>query len=171
MKRFVVAGSLLVVPLLVGCGSPTEVPPGANARVDRVVDGDTIDVDVHTDGRVTRERVRLIGIDTPETKKPDTPVECFGPEASRRTESLLPPDTWVTLTVDRETRDPYGRLLAYVHRWSDGLFVNLALVADGYASTLRIEPNTARAEEFQRAEASARTRRLGQWGACFTADR
>ena len=72
----------------------------ANATVVRVVDGDTIDVTV--DG--TEERVRLIGIDTPETVKPNTPVECFGPEASAHTKELLPAGTPVYL--ERDARSP-----------------------------------------------------------------
>ena len=70
-------------------------------------------------------RVRLIGIDTPETKKPDTPIECFGPEATAFTTSLLPPGTALHLERDVVARDDYGRLLAYVYRGDDGTFVNL----------------------------------------------
>ncbi len=78
------------------------------------------------DGR--KEKVRLIGIDTPETKKPDTPVQCFGPEASAYTAALVPVGTKVHLERDAEARDVYGRLLAYVYRADDGLFVNLDVI-------------------------------------------
>ena len=103
-------------------------------RWSSVTDGDTITVSV--DG--TKEKVRLIGIDTPETKKPDTPVQCFGPEATRSPTSLLPEGTPLHLERDVEARDKYGRLLAYVYRSDDGLFVNLEIVAKGYARLLTI---------------------------------
>ena len=82
----------------------------------------------------TEERVRLIGIDTPETHVEDGPPECFGPEASAFTAGLLPAGTAVRLERDVVGRDDYGRLLAYVHRLDDGLFVNLAIVHQGYAT-------------------------------------
>ncbi|MFN5604060.1 MAG: thermonuclease family protein, partial [Actinomycetes bacterium] len=113
MPSLVVAAVLVSAAFLFGCGSPdAELPPDANAVVERVVDGDTIDVTI--DGR--GDTVRLIGIDTPETKKPDTPVECYGPEASARLAELLPPGTPVRLERDIDSRDKFGRLLAYVHR-------------------------------------------------------
>ena len=86
------------------------------------------------------ERVRLLGVDTPETVKPDTPVECFGPEASARTKELLPPGTAVRVQRDTEARDRYDRLLVYLWRGDDGLFVNQTIVAGGFARTLSIEP-------------------------------
>lgn len=133
----------------------------ANATLVYISDGDTIGVDV--DG--TEERVRLIGIDTPETKKPDAPVECFGKEASAHLATLLPPGTDVDLEPDVEARDRYGRLLAYVHR-DDGLFVNLAMVADGYADALTIAPNVAHEPQLRAAVRAARDRDLGLWGSC-----
>ncbi len=81
------------------------------ATVTDVIDGDTIDVEIG--GRT--ERVRLIGIDTPETKKPNSPIECYGPEASAFTASLLPVGTEVRIERDVVGRDDYGRLLGYVH--------------------------------------------------------
>src|SRR4051794_22491057 len=101
--------------------SPNGLPRPPNATVVRVIDGDTIDVDF--DGRTVR--VRLIGIDTPETKKPNTPVQCYGPEASAFTKHALPEGTGVLIVRDLEARDDYGRLLGYVYRGSDGMFVNL----------------------------------------------
>jgi micrococcal nuclease len=136
--------------------------PGPNAIVDSVIDGDTIDVDI--DGR--RERVRLIGIDTPETKDKDAPIECYGPEASALTELLLPKGTAVRLERDLEPRDDYGRLLAYVHRGSDGLFVNLELARQGAAVVLSIRPNTAYAAVIAAAQDEAHRASRGLWGAC-----
>ncbi|MGH9186629.1 MAG: thermonuclease family protein [Acidimicrobiales bacterium] len=127
-----------------------------------VVDGDTIEVIVAGQ----RERVRLIGIDTPETVDPRRPVECFGREASDHTSTLLPHGTPVRLERDVEARDDYGRLLAYVFRPSDGLFVNVALVEDGYATVLTIPPNVAYAGEFADAAGRARESGRGLWSSC-----
>ena len=148
---------------LVGCrstGPPSTASPG-DAVVERVVDGDTIDVDIG--GR--NERVRLIGIDTPETKDEDSPVECYGPEATALTELLVPPGSAVRLERDVEARDDYGRLLAYVHR-TDGLFVNLELARQGAATVLSIRPNTAYAALIGGAVDEARRAGRGLWGAC-----
>lgn len=139
--------------------STTAVPI---ATVIETIDGDTVEVTI--DGR--RETVRLIGVDTPETVHPTKPVECFGPEASAHLAGLLPRGTRVTLARDAEARDRYGRLLAYMVRTDDGLFVNLDLVAGGWATTLVIEPNTAHSATFAAAAEDARRRSLGLWGAC-----
>ena len=100
--------------------------------------------------------MRLIGIDTPETVDPRKPVQCFGKEASAHTHDLLPPGTVVRLERDVEARDRYDRLLAYVYRVSDGLFVNLALARDGYAQLLTIPPNVTYVDQFRAAVADAR---------------
>ena len=162
------AVALLIVPSAACAGGSATLGAtvstvvAANGVVVHVVDGDTIDVDI--DG--TTERVRLIGIDTPETVKPNTPVQCFGPEASANTKSLLPPDTPVRLERDAEARDAYGRLLAYVFRATDGLFVNLDIIANGFAHPLPFEPNTTHADRFADAATSARAAHLGLWAAC-----
>ena len=151
-------------------GPGTRAPPGAptttaavetNAVIAHVVDGDTVDVRI--DGR--GERVRLIGINTPETKDPRRPVECYGQEASALTTLLLPAGTGVRLERDVEARDDYGRLLAYVRR-SDGLFVNLELARQGAAVVLSIRPNTAFAAVIAAAADEARRAGRGLWGAC-----
>lgn len=134
----------------------------ANATVLRVVDGDTVDVRI---GR-KRERVRLIGINTPETVDPRRPVECFGPEAKDATKHLLPPGTAVRVERDAEPRDDYGRLLGYVTRARDGLFINLHLARQGLAVPLSIAPNTAHAPEFAEAARAAESAGTGLWGAC-----
>lgn len=144
--------------------APREV--GTAVVVD-VVDGDTVEVRV--DGRV--EAVRLLGIDTPETVDPHRPVGCFGPEASARTAELLPVGTAVSLERDVEGRDHFGRLLAYVFRAGDGTFVNEALVAEGYAEVLVIDPNRAYADRLRAAEAAARAAGAGLWGSCPDAGR
>jgi len=144
--------------------------PGTNATIDRVVDGDTVDIQI--DGTV--ERVRLIGIDTPETVKPDSPVECFGPEASAFTKALVPEGAPVRLERDVEARDDYGRLLAYVYLpgtdgstgTDDDVFVNLEIVRQGYAALLTFPPNVAHVDEFVEAARAAEEADLGLWAAC-----
>lgn len=143
-------------------GRPATTSVPANATVTRVVDGDTVVVGV--DGGT--EDVRLIGIDTPESVDRDRPVMCFGPEASARLAELVPPGTPVRLERDVEPRDRYGRLLAYLYRASDGLFVNLALVAEGAAEDYAYAPNVAHDGEFAAAAAAARAERRGAWAAC-----
>lgn len=158
----VVWSVVVATVVLCGCGShaAAAVVEG-RATVARVIDGDTIVV--HVGGR--DEHVRLLGIDTPETHKPGTPVECFGPESAVHLRDLLPDGTTVRLERDTVTRDRYGRLLAYVFR-DDGTFVDLAMVRDGYAGPLVIEPNVAHRGEIERAAAAAKAARTGLWGAC-----
>jgi len=139
--------------------------PG-RATVVRVVDGDTVVVAIGD----AEESVRLIGIDTPESVARDRPDECYGAEASHRLGELLPPGTAVDLTRDVEPRDVYDRLLAYVQRSSDGLFVNAAQVGDGFAIARDYPPNTTHRDEFERAERAARAASLGLWAACGGAD-
>jgi micrococcal nuclease len=128
----------------------------------RVVDGDTIVARLGT----SDEKIRLIGIDTPETVDPRKPVQCYGKEASDRMKSLLPPGSSIRVERDVEERDIYRRLLAYVWRASDDLFVNRAMAADGYAHLLTIPPNVAYTDEFTRAVADASASGLGLWRAC-----
>ena len=130
--------------------------PGS-ARVERVVDGDTIRV--RLDGR--SETVRYIGVDTPETKKPGTPVQCFGKQASRENERLVGGER-VRLVVGSEPRDRYGRLLAYVRRGD----VEERLLRGGFARTLTIRPNDRYEGRFRLAEARAQASRRGLWGRC-----
>lgn len=144
------------------CAEEAEPTEPGHAEVVRVVDGDTVVVRL---GRAD-ETVRLLGIDTPESVDPRSPVECFGKEAAAHTASLLPAGTAVRLVRDVEARDQYDRLLAYVYRASDGAFVNLQLVNDGYASVLTYPPNVAHADEFTAAAAQARRNNLGLWSAC-----
>lgn len=156
---------MLFVAPLTGCVDPNEPVDGAveaNAIVERIVDGDTVIVEL--EGQ--RERVRLIGIDTPESVDPRRPVECYGPEASQRLGELISAGTSVRLEVDREPRDDYGRILAYLYRASDGLFVNEAMVAEGYAETLVVRPNTTHSDRLAAAEREARRTGAGLWGAC-----
>ncbi len=154
----------LAITGLVGCGRSGGAAAGepGRATVVRVVDGDTILVAI---GGVD-ERVRLIGIDTPESVDPRSPVDCFGPEASDAAKALLPEGTEVQLVRDAEARDRYDRLLAYVYRVDDGTFVNLSLAEQGFAEVSTFPPNVAHTDELVAAVAQARDQGIGLWGAC-----
>ena len=136
-----------------------ESPRRPLALVVDVIDGDTIEARI--DGEV--EDVRYIGIDTPESVKPDSPIECYGRKASRFNRRLVE-DQWVRLDYDLERRDIYGRLLAYVY--VGDRFVNAELVRRGYATTLTIPPNDTFADRFDRLQQRAGNRGRGLWGRC-----
>ncbi|MBM3692577.1 MAG: thermonuclease family protein [Actinomycetota bacterium] len=140
-----------------GTAARTATP---DARVVEVIDGDTVVVAL-PDG--TRDTVRLLGVDTPETKHPTRPVGCFGPEASAFTRSRLLGRT-VRLESDTERRDTYGRRLAYV--WLDGRRFNDVLLRAGYARFLVIPPNDAHGRDLLLAELDARAAGRGLWSAC-----
>lgn len=147
-------------PSVTGSAPRTASPPaGRETSVQRIVDGDTIVV-------AGGERIRLIGIDTPETVDPRRPVQCFGREASRHITGLIPPGTDVVLEFDVERSDRYGRTLAYVWRAEDALHVNLAMVAGGYAQVATYPPNVAHTDEFVAAQRDAREDGRGLWSAC-----
>ena len=152
--------AVLVVLVTRGGEEPSHTGLG-RAQVLRVVDGDTIRVRV--DGHT--ERVRYIGVDTPESVKPGTPVQCFAKRASAANAALVAGRS-VRLVSDVEQRDRYGRLLAYVYREPDGAFVNAALVRDGFARQLTIAPNVAHARELDGLARDARHARRGLWAAC-----
>jgi micrococcal nuclease len=138
---------------------PKRGPTSADAYVTRAVDGDTIEARIG--GRL--EDVRYIGVDTPETVKPGTPVQCFGHRASDFDRRLVE-HRRVRLVFGVERRDVYDRLLAYVyigHR-----FVNAELVRQGLARTLAIPPNTVHSALFRRLELHAARAGRGLWGAC-----
>ena len=158
--------ALIVLIVVLATGGGDDVAPGhepaaksATAKVTRVVDGDTVEARV--DGR--SEDVRYIGVDTPESVKPDTPVECYAIAASHFNEDLVEGES-VRLDFDAERRDVYGRLLAYVHLGHE--FVNAELVRRGYATTLTIAPNTRYADRFDRLEREASAAGRGLWGEC-----
>jgi micrococcal nuclease len=150
---------LIVVLLMGGSEDRSEVPDTTTVQVTRVVDGDTIEVDY--EGRT--EDVRYIGVDTPESVKPDTPVQCYALAASHYNERLVD-GRRVRLVFDAEPRDDYDRLLAYVYL--GGTFVNAELVRRGYATTLTIAPNTRFAGLFDRLEQAAANAGRGLWGEC-----
>ena len=149
----VTAALLAARPALAGGGGERQV------TLDRVVDGDTLEL---RDGT----RVRLIGIDTPETVHPDFGDECYGPEASRYAERLLHPGDELRLVLDVDRYDQYGRLLAYVYRAVDDLFVNAQLVKRGFAYVESVPPNVAHAARLRRLAGDAREHDRGLWSAC-----
>src|SRR5215208_1321874 len=161
---------LIAVLALSRCGTDdgnrSAEPAGpVNATVTDVVDGDTIEVELPGG---SEEDVRYIGIDTPETVKPDTPVECGGPRAHEVNERLVA-GREVTLRFDAERRDVYGRLLAYVYVPRAGrrpLFVNAELARRGLARTLTIPPNDSFASLFARLAGRAGVLGRGLWGSC-----
>ena len=162
-RRIAPLALLLAVLAVVVLHGRRESPNGGlgRAEVVRVVDGDTIRVSL--DGRT--ERVRYIGIDTPESVKPGTPVQCYAKRASAANAALVAGRS-VRLVADVERRDRYGRLLAYVYREPDGAFVNARLVADGFARPMTIAPNVAHARELARLARAAREAGRGLWKAC-----
>lgn len=177
MQRHWFGSIILFIAVAAVVLRPWERDPGggpaeAMARVVRVIDGDTIEA--RLGGAV--DDVRLIGVDTPETVKPGTPVQCFGERASHFTKRRLT-GRRVRLVFGVEPRDVYGRLLAYVYpanptsaapqppQRRQRLF-NAILVRRGLARSLTIPPNDRFAPRFRRLElAAARTGR-GLWGAC-----
>src|SRR3954451_6151738 len=159
----------LLLAALVAAGVAIWGPPrqsdapgsGGAGTVTPVVDGDTIHVSLGGQD----ETVRYIGVDTPESVKPGTPVQCFAKAASSANERLVD-GRRVRLSFDAERRDRYGRLLAYVYRADDDAFVNARLVQDGYARTLTIPPNVRFAGRFAALARAAREHERGLWRAC-----
>jgi len=125
-------------------------------KVSRVIDGDTIEID-------GGQKVRLIGIDTPETVDPRVPVACFGKEASDETKSLLEGKS-VILEKDISETDKYGRLLRYI--FVDGLFINDYLVRQGFAQVSTYPPDIKNQSRFLEAQKEARENDRGFWSAC-----
>jgi micrococcal nuclease len=145
--------------------APPAAPAGEPAEVLAVVDGDTITVRLASGATNT---VRYIGVDTPETKDPRVPVECFGAEASARNAELVAGRT-VYLERDVSERDRYDRLLRYV--WVEGddgalRFANEELVKWGHASAVSFPPDVKYQQRFADAERVARQEGRGLWGAC-----
>jgi micrococcal nuclease len=143
-------------------GGANRIEMLSSATVTRVVDGDTVELTI---GGQT-ERVRLVGLDAPESVSPTVPEQCYGAEASRSLRELLPAGTEVRLERDVEARDRYGRLLLYLYRAEDGLFVNQWLIASGLADAVTYEPNDAFHSSFEQARQEARGSGTGLWGSC-----
>ena len=130
-------------------------------KVTRVIDGDTIEIE-------GGEKVRYIGIDTPETVDPRKPVQCFGVEASKKNKEMVE-GKMVRLEKDITDRDKYNRLLRYV--WLNDVFVNLELVKQGFAYSYSYPPDIKYQGEFLKAQQEAREAKRGLWSACPDAEK
>jgi micrococcal nuclease len=146
--------SLLLFALLLAACAQRDL-----RTVVRVIDGDTIMLN-------GEERVRLIGIDTPETVHPGRPVECYGREASAYLKKALQ-GRRVRLEFDQQHKDRYGRTLAYLYR-SDGTFVNAEMIRQGYAHAYTRYP-FRHLEQFRKLERDARQAGRGLWGPACSA--
>jgi len=134
---------------------------GERVLVTEVIDGDTLEIE----GGL---KVRLIGVDTPETKDPRRPIGCFGKEASQEVKNLIEGKV-VILQKDISNTDKYQRLLRYVYLpLEDGnaLFVNDYLVREGFGLTLTYPPDVKYALQFREAETQAKELKKGLWGKC-----
>ncbi|TSC55244.1 MAG: micrococcal nuclease [Microgenomates group bacterium LiPW_31] len=146
--------------------TPTPSPTTETFKVTRVIDGDTIEIE-------GGERVRYIGIDTPETVDPRKPVQCFGIEASKKNKELVEGKN-VRLEKDITDKDKYGRLLRYVYLGpsppvggsGQAIFINLELVKQGFAFSYTYPPDIKYQAEILAAEAEAREANRGLWAAC-----
>ena len=147
------------------------------AKIERVVDGDTAIISfLFDDGsKYLKERVRFLGVDTPETVHPNKPVQYYGKEASNFTKSELT-DKTIWLQTDVEVKDRYGRMLAYV--WTKEpkkkdlddeaaireYMFNAKLLLDGYAQLMTVQPNSRYANLFVHFQREARQENRGLWG-------
>lgn len=128
----------------------------SRVKVIRVIDGDTIEIE-------GGERVRYIGIDTPETVDPRKSVQCFGVEASNKNTELVG-GKMMRLEKDITDRDKYNRLLRYV--WDNDIFVNLELVKNGFAYSYSYPPDIKYQDLFIKAQQEAVDVRRGLWSSC-----
>ncbi len=145
----------MALPLLLGACSGPSLAPERSARVERVVDGDTVVL-------TGIGKTRLIGVDTPEVYRG---AECYGPEASQFAKRILRPGRPVGVRVGVARRDRYGRVLAYLFL-SERRTFNEDLVAGGYARPLTMAPNDDLAGRFDDVARRARIARRGLWGSC-----
>jgi micrococcal nuclease len=139
---------VLIIPLLFTPGFPNDL-----VRVKKVIDGDTLLL-------TNSEKVRLIGVDTPETKHPQRPIERFGKEACLFTRRMAEGKE-VRLEFDWQKRDKYGRLLAYVYL-TDGTFLNAEIIKQGYGFAYTKYPFKL-LDEFRKYEREARENQRGLW--------
>jgi len=134
-----------------------KVEYGQPIKVAHVIDGDTIEL-------INGERLRYIGMDTPEEFDPRKPVQCFAKEAAEHNRQMVEGKE-IKFYKDMTSYDKYGRWLGFVYL-ADGTFVNLELVKQGYAFAYPFPPDISKFTEFQTAETVARTAKLGLWGGC-----
>ena len=133
------------------------------AKVEKIIDGDTIEL-------TTGQKVRYIGVNTPETRHPQKGVECFGKEAKERNKELLEGKD-IYMKKDISETDRYGRLLRFIYlpkpnATNEALFVNQYLVEQGYAYTISYPPDISKNEVFRQNQQFAETNNLGLWKEC-----
>ncbi len=168
MRRFVVL--LLLVAILGGlrpssgaAAAGDKIPVGAErATIVKALDGDTIRVSINGKGHT----VRLILIDTPETRDPNSPVECYGAEATKRLRTMLPKGRTVYLEKDVSDKDRYGRSLRYV--WFKGVkggvyLANEIMAEEGYAALATFPPDLKHVNRIRAAVQDARDANRGLW--------
>lgn len=149
--------------------SPTDfLFPGGNTQiVERIIDGDTFVTS-------TNERIRLIGVNTPEIEKkndPDSVAQCFGPEATKWLNQTIPPGSAVRIEHEADHKDYVGRTLGHVYKLSNDpsqpdLYINAELLKQGFAETMFRGKNVAKRPEFKQLEQEAKSAGIGRWGAC-----
>lgn len=165
ITSIITAAILAAVSLLYGQAPKLNIEAPAITpgfyKVTHITDGDTIEVDMAG----TTEKIRMIGVDTPETKKPNAPVQCFGPEASEFTKKTLTGKS-VRLEADptNDNRDRYGRLLRYVYL-QDGSLYQEQLISYGYSFAYTTFP-FQKAETFTKLQFQAQQAKVGLWTAC-----
>lgn len=159
MKQFVFLLYLSTLLLACSCYSGKNEKRNDIVVVHKVVDGDTFHA-LDESGRVLK--IRLIGLDAPETRKSEfKDIGYYGKEATAYLKSLIGGKS-VSLEFDIGKKDRYGRLLAYVFL-EDGTFVNAELIRQGYAQVLTVPPNVKYADEFVRLQRKARRANRGMW--------
>lgn len=156
MLRF----SLLVIAGTFLLATPALAQTSQTVTVERVIDGDTIEVNPVVG---STDSVRLIGVDTPETVDPNEPVQPYGPQASAFTKNQLEGQR-ATLIFDRERTDQYGRALAYVRPGGQGTTFNETLLRQGYAQLYIVSPNDRYEARYRQAQEQARQAYRGIWG-------
>ena len=170
MNAIAATAAILVLSALSGCSSEAPSPPSSEAAVslsgtvDRVIDGDTLIARI--DGR--RVRVRLLGVDAPESAAGYGSPECFAVGAADAARELLPRGARIGLRTDptQGREDRFGRLLAEVTPAGRVGTVNEALIAQGAAEVFRGDGRARLLPSLRAAQRSARDRALGLWGAC-----
>lgn len=140
----------------------SKITQGVSYPVADVIDGDTFDIKVNNE----IIRVRMLGMDTPETVDPRKPLQCYGKEASDKTKELLK-GHFVALETDKSQSqtDKYGRILAYV-RIDTGLFINEFLLQNGYAREYTYGTPYSKQKEFRKIQKDAKKNMVGLWGSC-----
>lgn len=170
-RKFVVLSAIVVIlcisiigfilPLLAG-DDMLKIESGKYYEVDRVIDGDTFSV---KDGR-KHANVRMLGIDTPETKDPRKPEQCYGHQAWEETKKLIEGlRVKIVFNPNRELKDKYRRYLGYVYR-EDGLFVNESLLINGFARNYEFGKKHSSSTQFASIEKDSMNEKRGLWGVC-----